>query len=260
MNFSISLKSFENHFSGLQNLLAVAISCFNQTQFLFCSSTASVSAQMSPILERVSSNPTDANSLGYSRSKWVAEAICDAASQTPGMSGRVSILRIGQLTGDTVNGIWNMSEAWPLMLSTVDTLGCLPRLEEKLSWLPMDIAAKAVLDIAFQMTRTDDTCLVYHVVSNDTTSDWMDLLGWIQKKGARFNIEFLNVWLEKLDREPSHPAKSLSELWKDRNEGSKMVYDTFYASMASESLRSFVSIDEEFVGRIWDWIQTQSIS
>lgn len=68
--------------------------------------------------------------MGYSRSKWVAEAICARAHEKSRLKGRISIVRIGQLCGDTKSGIWNVTEAWPLMLSSVEVLGALPDLDE----------------------------------------------------------------------------------------------------------------------------------
>jgi thioester reductase-like protein len=46
------------------------------------------------------------------------------------MNGRVRILRIGQLCGDTVTGYWNEKEGWPLLIRTAQTTGSLPDLSE----------------------------------------------------------------------------------------------------------------------------------
>lgn len=40
------------------------------------------------------------------------------------------MLRIGQLCGDTKGGVWNETEAWPLMFASANTVGCLPELNE----------------------------------------------------------------------------------------------------------------------------------
>lgn len=42
----------------------------------------------------------------------------------------MTILRVGQLCGDTVSGRWNEKEGWPLMIRTAEEIGCLPILEE----------------------------------------------------------------------------------------------------------------------------------
>lgn len=105
-----------------------------------------------------SSDPATASPIGYSQSKWVVEKICETASQLPDLDGRVRILRIGQLCGDTVTGYWNEKEGWPLLIRTAQTTGSLPDLTEvgfpstraieanvqEPSWLPVDLAAQTM--------------------------------------------------------------------------------------------------------------------
>jgi thioester reductase-like protein len=52
------------------------------------------------------------------------------SSQLEDMSGRMRILRIGQLCGDTVTGYWNEKEGWPLLIRTAQTTGALPDLAD----------------------------------------------------------------------------------------------------------------------------------
>ena len=221
-----------------------------------------------PIREVIYSNPPPNKSLGYSKSKWVAEAICLKAAKFSWMAGRIKVLRIGQLTGDTKNGVWNRSEAWPLMLSTTKQLGCLPMLDEKLSWLPVDVAARAVIEISLlsQRTGTSSPCTVYHLVSNNQDTSWMDLLGWINED-SREEILLVepNKWLEKLERMDHHPAQSLLGLWKNgfgkvgedaatgENKG-LITFDTGNASSSSQAMRSVGPIDEVVVRKMWQWL------
>lgn len=277
MNFSLPLKSFiKEHIVGLQNLINLAGSCADFEQFIFCSSTASVlnqarSAGTASIPELIFSNPPPDDALGYSKSKWVAEAICSEASKHPQMSRRIKVLRIGQLTGDTENGIWNRSEAWPLMLSTARPLGCLPRLDEALSWLPVDVAARAVIDISLSPVEkcACHNCLVYHLVNNSRKTKWSHLLHWIKEAD---DVEFQAVdpetWIEKLENLDSHPAKSLSGLWKmsygTYHDGTKkdgksgkeenICFETKNARAASVSMRNVGPVDEVLVRKIWQWV------
>lgn len=103
--------------------------------FIFCSSTASVlgPSASSPVPELVSQDPRDASTTGYARSKWVAEAICAKVHDSTSLHNHIAILRIGQLTGDTKSGVWNVNEAWPLLLSSVELTGVLPDLDEVIS-------------------------------------------------------------------------------------------------------------------------------
>ncbi len=75
---------------------------------------------------------------GYGRSKLVGERICEAA----GASGAaVGVLRVGQISADSVNGIWNEKEHVPLLVRSATEVKALPRLygyEGRCEWMPVD--------------------------------------------------------------------------------------------------------------------------
>jgi thioester reductase-like protein len=178
------------------------------------------------------------------------------------MEGRIKIVRVGQLTGDTKNGIWNMSEAWPLMLSTVQELKCLPKIEQSLDWLPLDVAAQAVVDIALANAVAND--LVYHVLNNRANSTWDDLLRWLQEFEAEtFKVVEPSLWLKRLEATKGHPAKRLSWLWEkayrnaDGRKKSNITFTTKRAVKASEVMRQFPGVDRELVRKIWNWIEKE---
>ncbi|KAI4197126.1 MAG: hypothetical protein LQ350_006140 [Teloschistes chrysophthalmus] len=224
-----------------------------KARFLFLSSTASITftpPPHQPIAEHISQNPTDASPLGYSRSKWVAENICarfhahihthNTNTHTHQQSTSkidIAILRIGQLTGDTESGIWNMSEAYPLMLSTAPLLRALPDLPNTpLEWLPVDIAANAIIEIAAKtpLPQTQNTITpslsgppttttscpvpVLHILNPSTEPTWRDLLHTIENHSSELNIRTLppGKWLEALEHYGKEiSAKKLVGLWRD---------------------------------------------
>ncbi|KAL8703656.1 MAG: hypothetical protein Q9201_003168 [Fulgogasparrea decipioides] len=255
VNFTARLKSFvRDHIAGLVHLLNFTLSGpFPSSQpdqregrrenkrFLFLSSTASVTStplSKQPIPESISSNPEDASPLGYSRSKWVAESICRnfhnrLTSLNARSKLRIAVLRVGQLCGDTENGIWNMSEAYPLMLSTAPFLHALPDLgDEILNWLPVDLAASSVLEIAetLKPATTDDGgpsgkadetekdhCPVFHILNPHTSPTWSALLHTISRLSPSLDLAFVppGIWLEKLEGfEGEVAAKKLVGLWR----------------------------------------------
>jgi thioester reductase-like protein len=219
------------------------------------------------ISEAISTSPDDSDTLGYSKSKWVAEAICSRVAQSFDKNSRVKIVRIGQLTGDTEHGVWNLSEAYPLMLSTIRELECLPRINDKLIWLPLDVAAKAVCEIALEDGErsadraSEKSCEVFHVVNNDTSTSFADLLAWMKKiYKEQFEIVEPMVWLEKLDKLDNDLAKALIGLWRraygDRGEGSPQTttFDTKNAKEVSQRMRVVHPVDEKLLGKICKWL------
>tara|TARA_R110002003_G_scaffold534_3_gene20199 strand:+ start:1102 stop:1692 length:591 start_codon:yes stop_codon:yes gene_type:complete len=87
-----------------------------------------------------------AQDMGYAQSKCVAEHLCMAVAKKTGVKTRV--FRVGQIVADTVHGVWNDTEAIPLIMQSALTVGALPKLQYSPSWTPVDVIAKAVSEIA----------------------------------------------------------------------------------------------------------------
>lgn len=277
VNFSLPLSAFKASLQGLQGLLKLSQSCPRCKQFLFCSSTASIisTSTSTPIPELISTNPNDSDKLGYSRSKWVAEAICNSfAKEQPQID--VKVVRIGQLTGDSKYGIWNMSEAYPLLLSTVKQLGSLPLISDPLDWLPLDTAALAIVQILNSKSskiaqqepgqNTSHDAEVYHVLNphGKGTPDFGDLLQWFKDMMAEhFEIVDPDIWLDRLEALEEHDAKALLGLWRkaygsqDKSRKIPVCFQVDHAKEVSTAMENVRPVDRILVERIWNWLQEQ---
>lgn len=289
VNFTLRLKSFDSNLAGLQNLLNLGLAAAETTcspllegyskkrrvKFQFCSSIASVSSSSSSsIAEQISDEPSDASPIGYSRSKWVAESICVKAhtfAQEACIPLDIEILRIGQLCGDTKYGIWNKTEAWPLMLSTFDVVGCLPDLShEQINWLPLDTAACAIGEVAFRKGPEDVSeaaPIVYHIVNPHSKPSWRQMLHWLQEKeGDRLQIVAPATWLQLIEDRlasdyPDHPSRKLLSLWKDayllrgENVDRKAEFVTTRAASVSHTMKCVTPVSRDLVEKMWDWIR-----
>ncbi|EME40345.1 non-ribosomal peptide synthetase-like protein [Dothistroma septosporum NZE10] len=290
VDFTLSLRGFKQHFAGLQALLGLSLAHSKTTgsesqaaQLVFCSSTASVASFASThpgqaVPEEVLDDAAVSGSIGYSRSKWVAENTClRAVKSQPELAGKVSVVRVGQLSGDSVHGIWNASEAYPLMLSSVKVTGCLPDLpNEGVAWLPVDIAAKAFVDLLPAEKQTpmkgSRDVAVYHVLSSDTSTTWKMLLSWI-RKDIDFAIVSGREWMSRLEGLQSsqdedrrrHPSLKLLDFWKkaystdtkdqDSGERSITTYEHDQTKAAMSSLGSVRPVDEEYARKLGAWIR-----
>ncbi|KAK7890423.1 hypothetical protein LTR67_008309 [Exophiala xenobiotica] len=261
VNFLLPLRSFAaTHLSGLRNLIDLALSSPQPTppRVVFCSSVASVSqypdldldlnqGSASAVPERPMSSPASAGPTGYARSKWVAEAICVAAHRHTRLRNRISIARVGQLSGATDTGVWSKSEAYPLMLSSMKATGVLPALQgEVLNWLPVDLAARAFVEDALNAARPgarrdvgrdastdtdpnlthvdeqdEDEISVHHVLNPNNDVQWSDLLSCLSRSQREtFKTVPVHEWLDALsllqhdEKTKDHPSLKLLGFWK----------------------------------------------
>jgi len=230
VNFNLGVRSFENqHIRGVHNLInfSVRSALPSPAKFFFCSSVSVGSGTPKPasIAETAVEDLRHAQSTGYGRSKLVAEHITRNAMRSTGMQSQV--LRIGQLSGDRMNAIWKDTEAIALMIRSALTVGALPALDERPSWLPVDVCAQAATEVA--MAETDsatasDPNLVYHLV-NPQTFSWKDDLLPALKQCERlpaFDVVSPQQWLKQLaasDQDPvKNPSVKLIDFWRGKYE------------------------------------------
>ena len=240
---------------GVRNLLLLALAAPSTRPpptFAFCSSIASVSASSSqPVTETVSHDPNTASPLGYSRSKWVAESLLSRAyEQVPRLrkANALAILRVGQLSGDTSHGIWNATEAWPMMLSSLRATDVLPSLEdESLSWLPVDVAAKGFAQVTASLThdrareKDKSEIPVFHILNPSTSPTWTELLTLAHDFEPKIAFEAVEpgLWIHKLEElqttKPAHSALKLLGMWRAAYGGREAGVDISVADGAASA-------------------------
>ncbi|TGO63777.1 hypothetical protein BOTNAR_0096g00130 [Botryotinia narcissicola] len=219
VNFNLGVQSFESHhIKGTVNLLNLCLTVRTPSpaKLFFCSSISAAAGTPLPakIQETYITNLNYAQNMGYARSKLVTETVIGEAARQTGMLAKV--LRVGQIVGDTMEGLWNSTEAISLMIRSATTLHALPALDETPSWLPVDIVAKAVLEIAglenyspeVSMHEPDSRDIVYHVQNSHTFSWTNDLLPALYAAGLEFDIVNQREWIKLLRESEQDPDKN----------------------------------------------------
>lgn len=268
VNFRKRLRSFIPDIAGVRNLINLALSTKRPEcpRITFCSSVASAMAYNGETVpEAILEDPSSASPLGYSQSKWVAEHICQKSSNLSRLRGRLSVVRVGQLSGSTTTGAWNMKEAWPLMLSTVRLCGSLPDLRnEVLNWLPVDRAATAMVEIAKRPAQSEDAVEVFHMLNDNREPTWTNLLAWLSGREHFETVSPLR-WVEQLEKETKkgseHPALSLLQHWKtsfeQSSDSSATIFDTRKTKCSIRSMENVAAVDEGYFMKLYDWIQSR---
>ncbi|KAF2846669.1 acetyl-CoA synthetase-like protein [Plenodomus tracheiphilus IPT5] len=212
VNFNIAVSSFEaQHIKAVHHLISFCQSTMshNPARFFFCSSVSAAAGTPRPgtVTEKIVVDAAHVQGTGYAQSKFVAEHITSNAMKNAGAASRV--LRVGQLIGDTKAGEWNTTEGIPLMIQTAVTLGALPALDEEMSWLPVDIAASIILDIALaaQIPSTDPD-LVYHVLNPHRFHWTREMLPALRDAGLQFEVLPTDQWMDRLRKSDQDPVRN----------------------------------------------------
>ncbi|KAF8880544.1 hypothetical protein BD779DRAFT_1675887 [Infundibulicybe gibba] len=147
VDFNVAISSMEPLIAGTRRLVDFALSSPHPDppKLVFTSSIGVVRNWTEGVApEREFPDAAVAVGSGYPESKWVAERVLTLAAKRTPLSP--VIVRIGQLSGGR-NGSWNPDEWVPSIVRSGQTLKCLPRAEGYTSWVPVNIAADALLEM-----------------------------------------------------------------------------------------------------------------
>ncbi|KAJ5344664.1 NRPS-like enzyme [Penicillium brevicompactum] len=255
VNFNWSLESFESScIAGTRNLLDLCLQVRQPVpaRFSFCSSVSTVARTPGHwVPEALPESLSYAQNMGYAQSKLVTEHIINRAAHQTGINARV--LRVGQIIGDTARGIWNATEAIPMILRSAETIHALPKLEDLLSWTPVDIIATSVIDITLAPVSGEVVN-----VTNPTLNHWArDLLPLLKQAGMEFEELKPREWLNRLrnsnpDPELNPPIK-LVEFFASKYDHDRpaqvLLYDTKKAQAAAPALRQAGGLTLDLVTR-----------
>ncbi|KAI0199645.1 acetyl-CoA synthetase-like protein [Astrocystis sublimbata] len=253
VNFNISLESFKPQIAGLRNFLNLASETPSPARVVFISSISTAFNMEKPAIVPEGPLPSleHAANTGYARSKLICERLCEAA----GASGAaVGVLRVGQISADSVRGIWNEKEHIPLLVRSATKVKALPRLDGyagRCEWMPADTVAATVLQLADKLTAGAGTSF-YNITPSHVFS-WNDrFLPVLREAGLEFEDVDVAEWLKRLRARASDlgpaaeerlPAIKLADYYEATydesmtGQGSDLQYSNDRACSDSDALR-----------------------
>ena len=265
VDFNHSLESFEPfHIRGVRNLIDWSASSSRHPHIIFISSISSIGNwKHGPSGRQIDETPIashdSAQEMGYGESKNVAECILDIANKQAGVP--VSILRLGQIAGPvTTSGIWNEAEWFPSLVKTSQSQGCIPNYLPKIDWIPVDLLAATILDIAHFAMDTNQP-QVYNIV-NPNIAEWTSLIDSVVKRlGPWIKVVELNDWIDmvaKVNQENTRelaakPAAKILDFFKDfegARQARKLKYVADNAIAVSKTLRDIGPVSPRWM-EIW---------
>ncbi|KAG1071379.1 hypothetical protein G6F42_026030 [Rhizopus arrhizus] len=152
LNFNMPVDHFDKEcIQPFYNLLKFAYKEVNPMHVHFISSISASAAAGAEILEEpLPMDPHVAMSMGYAQSKFIVEILFNYLSTEKDFPCYIE--RLGQVCGDSVNGVWNVSEQYPLMfVGGGSIMHKMPNLDTIIDWAPCDVAAAAIVDIMLRV-------------------------------------------------------------------------------------------------------------
>ncbi|KAJ7083262.1 hypothetical protein C8R44DRAFT_822628 [Mycena epipterygia] len=198
VDFNLALRSFEPNIKGLRQLVDFSLGSrfLEPPKFIYTSSIGIFQhvTEKGPLMETPTDSKTAVES-GYSESKWVAEEILTKTAELTPL--KPLIVRVGQLCGG-VNGAWNVHEWVPALVQSAQFIGCLPEDSRGVSWIPVHVAAAAIIDFLEAVPSTR----IVHLI-NPQPIAWSILAKLIASDLSVPLVPYTD-WLSRLENATQH--------------------------------------------------------
>ncbi|GIE28527.1 hypothetical protein Ait01nite_015720 [Actinoplanes italicus] len=163
--------------------------------------------------------------MGYTESKWVAEAVL-AHAVRDGLP--VGIHRPYEVSGDLASGAWNLENATCAMLRLMVDTGLAPDIDLSMDLVPVDVLAAQIVHLALTRTRQSRT---YHL-TNPRPATLGDMTEVLRSHGYRMRTLPFDEWVSRavefVAENPRHPFTPFVPLWVDRCPRSGLVVKQMY--------------------------------
>ena len=143
-----------------------------------------------PLRERIDLDQTICPSIGYSRSKWIAERMLLKACA---YGASITIFRLGEVMPSTNQPFPNTRALTHLLLSAFIQLNAIPDIGIRSDWSPVDYVACRVTAAIFDPSSSN---CIYHVFHPDS----IDFTQVLQCAGITLNKLPCDKWLAHLER------------------------------------------------------------
>lgn len=211
VDFNLTLQTYEKtHIAGTRRCVDFSLQSKYRTQIVFISSIASVGSYPvshpgeKEVPEEIFEDHSVPLPQGYGESKHVASLILADAAREAGVPA--TIVRAGQLAGPSSGqgAPWNAHEWLPSIVISSKAMGVVPEKlgnQDIVDWVPMDLAAKSVIDIAISQAQTSDLA-VAHLV-NPRIVSWSALVPAVKESleketGREMRVVSFREWLDEL--------------------------------------------------------------
>ncbi|KAI9030910.1 hypothetical protein CLU79DRAFT_884029 [Phycomyces nitens] len=225
LDFNHPVEHYEKEcIQGLYNLVKFSYRQTNPIHLHFISSISASAGWGSVIPESpLPRNTKVAMPMGYAQSKYIVEHLFNYLTKEKKLP--CIIERLGQVCGDSINGVWNTSEQYPLMfVGGGNIMKKMPNLNIIIDWIPVNYAASSIVDIMLKTSArpVQVNGSVYHIV-NPYRVTWSYILQAMRDSGMTFETVEANEWVKELEKDDENPAFKLLSFYESSLDGSSKM-------------------------------------
>ncbi|KAL1623267.1 putative NRPS-like protein biosynthetic cluster [Neofusicoccum ribis] len=253
MDFNRQLPSFRPQLNALTALVRLARRAHRarpavRPRLVLASSIAAARHHGARVVpEAPLADPLAATAMGYAEAKWVCERVLHHAAAAWPRECAPVVVRIGQLSGpERAPGVWKTEEHVPALLRAAQLLSAFPDLRGDFSWLPVDRAASALMDLLFCAEVPEGS--VYHL-ENPVRQPLSALGAFVADElGLKEKCVPFEVWLKRM--KATGYAPSLCEFFQNDFQAlanGNVILDTTVARRDSPNLRGSGGLSKDLI-------------
>ncbi|KAI9477981.1 MAG: hypothetical protein EXX96DRAFT_483709 [Benjaminiella poitrasii] len=255
LDFNMTVDFYDKEcIAPFYNLIKFA---YRETNPMHVHFISSISASAAADGEKVTETPLPLDAhvtmpMGYAHSKFVVEKLLNYLTAEKNFPCFVE--RVGQVCGDSKNGIWNVTEQFPLMfVGGGSVMHKMPELSTIIDWIPVDYAAATVVDIMLRTVSlaADINNSTYHIVNPQLVS-WEDVLKAMRGAGMTFDTVPREEWIDELAKDDSNPAARLLSFYETNFKGDSFkmpVWQTEKTSVVAPVISKSPILDADLFGK-----------
>ncbi|AGX42691.1 thioester reductase domain-containing protein [Clostridium saccharobutylicum] len=185
----------QSNVEGTKEILKFAV--FNKIKAVFYVSTISIFSKFaksnSQVLENEGIEDSGILPIGYTQSKWVAEALVWKAKEK-GLP--VMVFRIGHVIGDSVTGECHSDDFVFRIIKSVLDVHAYPDIDGKLEPITVDDVAKTIVAISKKQNNLGQA---YHLI-NPQPVYFNDMVKWAENKNILLQPLPKNKWVKEIEK------------------------------------------------------------
>ncbi|KAF8523373.1 male sterility protein-domain-containing protein, partial [Hysterangium stoloniferum] len=199
VNFNLPLAEFEPFISCSRALAELSCEASKRVRYHFIGSYASTFNYQETLHRRDSfvlvgkSYPSYILIIfqGYSISKLIAENSLLRIHKQYSSNFDLSIIRVGQICGESTTGSWSRNEMMPMMIASLPVIGAFPRSFPNVSWIPSDVCADALRDVVVSSSPITHEGLQIIHLANPHITPWTEVVSNIAEIAGLSKPELL---------------------------------------------------------------------